>query len=269
MRNRKQLSILGCGWLGFPLAQQLIREGYAVKGSVRKKQDADKLKQSNINPYILNVGSEKIVGDLSGFLKDSETLIISIPPGLRKNPEDSFVQKTKNLLPFIEQSRVKKVLFISSTSVYGNDETVVTEETVPKPETESGKQLVEVECLLKNNAHFKTTVLRFGGLIGSDRHPVNYLAGKKNLKDPEAPINLIHLEDCINIIRIILKKKCWDDIFNGVAPNHPTREEYYTRVAKTVGLKPPQFQQDSSSTGKTVNSDKIENVLKYRFLRTI
>jgi nucleoside-diphosphate-sugar epimerase len=91
------------------------------------------------------------------------------------------------------------VLFISSTSVYNDVDAFVTEETIARPATESGKQLLETEQLLQSNINFKTTILRFGGLIGEDRHPVKFLAGRENLENPNAPINLIHQEDCIGI----------------------------------------------------------------------
>ena len=60
------------------------------------------------------------------------------------------------------------------------------EETIPMPNNDRGKQLFEAENRLHYNTHFKTTVLRFGGLIGEDRHPIKFLAGKENLENPGA-----------------------------------------------------------------------------------
>jgi hypothetical protein len=51
-----------------------------------------------------------------------------------------------------------------------------------------------------SNSRFKTTVLRFGGLIGEDRNPFKFIAGRENMDNPDAPINLIHQADCIGII---------------------------------------------------------------------
>jgi nucleoside-diphosphate-sugar epimerase len=62
----------------------------------------------------------------------------------------------------------------------------VTEETDLKPESEGGRQLVIVEKLLQMNSRFKTTVLRFGGLIGEDRNP--YIAGRKTSTTPMLPL---------------------------------------------------------------------------------
>jgi nucleoside-diphosphate-sugar epimerase len=59
---------------------------------------------------------------------------------------------------------------------------------------------------LQGNSRFKTTILRFGGLIGEDRNPIRFLAGRENLENPDAPINLIHQTDCIGIILRIIEK---------------------------------------------------------------
>lgn len=268
MNKSIQISIFGCGWLGLPLGKQFVASGHHVKGSVRQEKNISELKKAGIQAYLLDVGVEKIKGDFSEFLKGSEILIISIPPGLRKQPAENFVDKIKTILPYIEQSKIQKVLFISSTSVYANDNSTVTEKTIPLPEADSARQLLASEQLLKRNRHFQTTVLRFGGLIGTDRHPIHYLAGKKNLNNPEAPINLIHLDDCINIIDKIIVENRWSETFNAVAPFHPTREEYYTDQAKLRGLKPPLFIEGIPSRGKTVRCQKIQNVLEYQFVRS-
>ena len=173
--------------------------------------------------------------------------------------------KIRNIVPFIEKSAVQKVLFISSTSVFNDDSAFVTEETIAKPTTESGKQLLETEQLLQSNINFKTTILRFGGLIDEDRHPVKFLAGRENLDHPETPINLIHLDDCIGIILKIIEIGCWNKIFNAVTPYHPSRKNYYVQKAVDLNLPLPNFTNDSDTKGKIILSDYLETVLKYTF----
>lgn len=268
MNNSKQISILGCGWLGLPLAKHLASKGHRIKGSVRKKESLCELAQSPAQTYILDVGTKRITGNLPGFLKNAEILIISIPPRLRKQSSENFVDRIKIIVPHIEQSGIKKVVFISSTSVYTNDNSTVTEETLPMPETESGKQLLASENILKMNSHFQTTVIRFGGLIGPNRHPVTSLAGKKNLEDPEAPVNLIHLDDCIQIISSIIAQDKWAEIFNAVASFHPMKERYYREAARKKGLSEPCFNRAFPSKGKIVCSRKIQHVLNYKFIKS-
>ena len=266
-----KISILGCGWLGFPLAQKLIETGFEVKGSTTSESKLEVLQSHKIEPFLIELTEDKITGNLSEFLNESEILIIDIPPGLRKTTETSvgkiFVNKIKTLLPFIENSTIEKMVFISSTSVYGDTISIptVTEESELHPDTESGKQLVEVENLFRNNTNFKTTIIRFGGLIGEDRNAIKMLTGKTNVANPEAPINLIHQEDCIGIIGEILKQNCWQETFNAVAPFHPTRKEYYTKKAIALNLPKPEFSENETSIGKIVSNEKLEKVLGYFF----
>lgn len=269
--NNIKIAILGCGWLGFPLAKKLIETGYVVKGSTTSESKLDVLKSNKIEPFLIVLSEDKITGTISEFLSDSEILIIDIPPGLRKitetTSEKTFVNKIKILLPFIENSTIEKVIFISSTSVYGDAVSIptVTEESDLHPDTESGKQLVEVENKFRNNRNFESTIIRFGGLIGEDRNAIKMLTGKTNVANPEAPINLIHQEDCIEIISEILKQNCWQETFNAAAPFHPTRKEYYTQKAIALNLPKPEFTENEPNIGKIVSSEKLEKVLGYRF----
>lgn len=283
----KQISILGCGWLGLPLAKALLANGFSVKGSTTSESKLSVLKSAGIEPFLLNLtptlSSEERVeigNTIENFLNGSETLIIDIPPQLNRKNDDStaaddpssslrmiFVEKIKNLIPHLEKSTVKNVLFVSSTSVYGEINGTITEETLPKPDTESGKQLLEVEKLLQSNSDFKTTILRFGGLIGEDRNPIKFLAGKENLENPETPINFIHQEDCIGIILKIIMTDSWNEIYNGVSPFHPTREAYYSQKATALGLPLPQFDHSKPSVNRLILGDKVERVLGYMFTK--
>lgn len=271
MLENKRISILGCGWLGLPLAQKLIETGFEIKGSTTSEHKLEVLKSNKIAPFLIKLEESQIIGNISEFLNESEILIIDIPPGLRKiteiTSEKTFANKIKTLLPFIENSNIEKVIFISSTSVYGDSVSIpiVTEESDLHPDTESGKQLVEVENLFRNNRNFETTIIRFGGLIGEDRNAIKMLTGKTNVANPEAPINLIHQVDCIGIICEMLKQNCWQETFNAVAPFHPTRKEYYTKKAITLNLPKPEFTENETSIGKIVSSEKLEKVLGYFF----
>ncbi|MBP6557110.1 MAG: SDR family oxidoreductase [Flavobacterium sp.] len=265
----KNISILGCGWMGLPLAKSLIANGFLVKGSTTSLEKISLLQNAGIDAFQIALSENKISGEIVSFLSNSEILLIDIPPKLRGNASENFVAKIKTLLPFIEKSTIQRVIFVSSTSVYAdkNPSTAlrVTESNKPQPDTESGKQLVEAEQILQSHSNFKTTVVRFGGLIGEDRHPILFLAGRQNIENPEAPINLIHQTDCIGIIERIIEKDCFGETFNSVTPFHPSRKEYYTQKAKALGLSMPEFDENKPSVGKTVLSDKVETFLGYEF----
>ena len=267
-----QISILGCGWLGLPLAKALLENEFSVKGSTTTNDKLLVLQNSGIQPYLIALLEDKPTGNLADFLENSKILIIDVPPKLRGSSTENFVSKIKNVIPFIEKSSVENVLFISSTSVYGEDNLEVTEETELNPDTESGRQLVQTEQLLQSNSNFKTIILRFGGLIGEDRHPIKFLAGRKNIENPNALINLIHQEDCIGIILEILRQAQNDKLernetFNAVAPFHPNRKEYYTQKALDLNLDLPEFNTENSSLGKIISSSKIEKALGYVFVK--
>lgn len=258
-----QISILGCGWLGLPLAQSFIEKGFSINGSTTSATKTERLQAVGINPFLISLTANGIEGDIGKFLRNSEILIIDIPPKLRGENSESFTDKIKMLIPHIEAANIKKVMFASSTAVYADDNTLVTEETPAKPETEGGRQLLEAESLLANTS-FKTTVLRFGGLVSEDRQPVKYLAGRENLENPDGPVNLIHQKDCIGIMLKVIETDTWGEIFNAVAPYHPTREEHYTKQALALGLPAPKFSHEKPSNGKTVSSQKSAEVLGYR-----
>jgi nucleoside-diphosphate-sugar epimerase len=262
-----KISILGCGWLGFPLAKALHSKGFSVNGSTTSTEKLVVLENAGIEPFLIALSENKTTGNVTDFLKNSKILIIDVPPKLRGSGTENFVSKIRNVIPFIEKSSIENVLFISSTSVYNDDDAFVTEETIPKPDTEGGKQLLETEQLLQSNINFKTTVLRFGGLIGEDRNPIKFLAGRENLENPDVPINLIHQEDCMGIILKIIENDVWNETFNAVAPSHPSRELYYTQKAVDLDLALPKFNHKNPSIGKTILSTKIETVLNYTFTK--
>jgi len=273
-----KISILGCGWLGLPLAKALIHNECKINGSTTTPEKLSTLENAGIQPFLIAIPADLNEDSLEGkifsttmhhFLSGSETLIIDIPPQLRSHsdtfPEKTFVKKIAILIPFIEKSTIEKVLFVSSTSIFGEGQKTVTAVTNPEPDTESGKQLLEVEQLLQRNKNFKTTSIRFGGLIGADRQPAKFLAGKENLANPDAPINLIHQEDCIGIILKIIETNCWNQTFNAVSSFHPSRKDYYTQKAAELNLALPKFDHSQLSIGKIIENDKVVQLLKYTF----
>ena len=266
-----KIAILGCGWLGLKLGKRLRQQNHEVKGSVTRVDKMAELRSAGLIPYTIKLYEKGVQGDINSFLSGIETLIVDIPPGLRKNPEIDFVKKIRNLIPYIEKSRVPKVIFTSSTSVYEDrkDFPVYTEEEKTDNSSDTAVQLRNTELLFLNNENFQTSVLRFGGLIGEHRHPIKHLSGRKGVKNPEAPINLVHQEDCIAAIIRLMEEKKDNSVWNLVYPDHPSKEEYYSKVAAEKGLTPPEFDHSAASKGKKISSERIIKELGFEFSQPI
>lgn len=251
-----KVALLGCGWLGLPLAKQLLKVGYYVNGSTTSSEKTTLLNGIGVNTFLIDL--EKPPDNLTSFL-DAEELIITIPPKAK-----NYAQLIKKILPEIEKSTIKRVIYTSSVSVYGNVSGVITEETKTQATRASVKQLIEVEQALLNNRNFNTTIIRLGGLIGNDRHPAYHVSGKQ-LKSPNDSINLIHLDDCVAVIKKLLKAPLVNNTFNLVNPYHPSKANYYTKCCHFLKLPPPIVIHDYKNNSKEISSEKIRTLLNYPF----
>jgi len=259
-----QISVLGCGWLGLPLAKALAKEGFDVKGSTTSPEKIELLTKAGIDPYIVNLNEDLSDQETVEFLYDSEILIINVPPKSHLC-DTSYAGKLEKLLPFIRKAGISKVLFVSATSVYPDDNGIATEDSTTTTDVRGG-ELLKAEQVFTTQPDFKTTVLRFSGLMGEERHPIKFLAGREDIANPDAPVNLIHLDDCIGIILRIIERESWGEIYNGSAPSNPTRIDYYTKKAIEYNLTAPKFNHNVPSVGKTISAKKVTDVLGYSFV---
>ncbi|MDN3582925.1 SDR family oxidoreductase [Mucilaginibacter flavus] len=254
------VSILGCGWYGLALAKALISDGIHVKGSTTSAEKMETLKTDGIDPYLLNFGADEEVYSPAFF--DCDVLFIAIPPKARSGEGALFIYKIRSIIDCIKLNKVQNVVFISSTGVYADLNTEVNELTDPQPNTEAGKVLFAAEELFRAETGFKTTIVRFAGLIGPGRNPGRFFAGKSNIPNGNAPVNLIQLNDCIGLSKAILTRQAFGHLFNGCSPEHPKRSEFYTKAALESGLEAPLFI-DELKEWKIVTSINVEQVLGY------
>jgi len=265
----KRIGILGCGWLGLPLAKALIADSHFVYGTTTSDSKIATLEKAKIIPFTITLAAHGIEGNIKQFLKKLELLIINVPPNLRSAPKESYIKRMLHLHHEIKHSSLRRIIFISSTSVYGNIGGLVTEDSPTEPNTESGRQLLASEHVFLRDAHLNTSIIRFGGLIGPKRHPITYLAGKTDLTNGNDPVNLIHLNDCIGIIKTVIRGNSTNKVVNGVYPHHPKKEAYYTSEALKRGLLPPIYSKNLDESGnKTIESRSLD-VKMYRFNTSI
>ncbi|MEM9673373.1 MAG: SDR family oxidoreductase [Bacteroidota bacterium] len=262
------VSILGCGWLGFPLAKALVSVGYRVLGSTTNSAKLPMLEQAGIEPYLITLNPTLKESASASFFR-SKIMVINIPPGRKRENVESFY--TIQIREILNQQPTDKLIFISSTSVYPDCNQEVRETDSPalgaanKTLKASGKALLLAENLVRNYSP-QATIVRFCGLMGPDRHPGRFLAGRKLSSSGQTPINFIHLDDCIAILKRIVQEEKWGELFNACADSHPTKEKFYTLATEKLALDPPQFSAKAAPSYKKVNSDKLKQHLGYTFV---
>ncbi|WP_220718497.1 SDR family oxidoreductase [Agarivorans litoreus] len=258
----KRISIVGCGWLGMPLAKSLLEQGYHVLGSKRRSDELAELSAAGIEAYRLELNPQLDSNNIEALL-NSDLLIINIPPGRKTNTAEFHIAQISHLLAAAKRQGLKKVLFVSSTSVYGPMQGVVDESSPRLPETTSGKALKQIEDELINDVDFDASILRFSGLVGGQRKPGRFLSGK-TVSGPSSPINIIHRSDCIKIISQIIKRDCWGESFNASADLHPTKQAFYQLAAEQLGLAAPNFV-DGTASNKVIANNKLKASLNFQF----
>ncbi|HEY0176920.1 MAG TPA: SDR family NAD(P)-dependent oxidoreductase, partial [Pedobacter sp.] len=239
-----------------------VKEGYSVKGSTTTPEKLITLEQSGIIPRLADFQEKEESFDTDLF--DSPVLIICIPPKRSSAEQHLFLSKIERISKAAASGKVRNIIFISSTSVYGDLNGEADENTLPKPDTDSGKAILSAELLLKDNVNFTTTILRFGGLIGPGRIPGRFFAGKSGIPNGKAPVNLIHLSDCTGITMRILEREAFGYTYNACSPEHPNRATFYTSAAERSGLDKPQFK-DELLNWKCIKSITIPEQLNYDF----
>lgn len=261
--NNGVISILGCGWVGYPLAKSLISQGFTVRASTTTPSKFGLLQNGGIDPYLVHFSDAVSIPDLKKFF-NADILIITIPPG-RRNPSgfDNYKRMIQYVCSQIHHSEVSKLILISSTSVYPDSKEVVDEFSMVFPDTESGRLMADTETLL-NKLDVNVISLRLAGLIGPERMPGKFFAGKSEIPNGLSPVNLIHLNDVIGIINCLVKDRNAAGIYNGCAPSHPRKEEFYTLAAELEGLEKPDFILEKTG-GKIISSSRLTEELNYHF----
>lgn len=262
------IGILGCGWLGKPTAEALIRKGYKVKGTTTTLDKLESLYRVGIEAYHLELFPNKTSNDFQLFLNDIDVLVIAIPPKL-KNEQNELLKAFQNVFTDFDFSSIKKLIYISSTGVFmdGTDK-VYDENSKPNNKAFRGQSLINLEQFIRAQKNIpQVCILRYGGLIEhGGRHPVYFLSGKEDLKNPDAPVNLIELQDAIQLLISIIEKPTCLPVYHGVYSSHPSRNKYYTGKAKSLNLVPPKFVTQNLSLGKTILSEITQSDLGFEYL---
>lgn len=230
-----RISILGLGYVGLPLARELMKEGHKVSGTTTTEAKLPSLRAEGITAKLL---SSPELPDAT--LLDTDVLVLNIPPS---ENQPGWFQNW-------DLTKTGKIIFVSSTGVHRNDgrnsDTLRKEEEWVKS---CGKEYV---------------IVRPGGLLGNGRHPGKTLSGKKDLKGRSHPVNLIHVDDVVGFISTLIRENIHQKTFDLVSDEHHTREEFYSDFCRRNQMPLPEFDRTDLSTGPIISNEKVK---KYYVLR--
>jgi len=237
-----KIGLIGCGWLGRPLAISLAKE-HQVQCFSRKEQTKRGL------DYVLNPKE-------GHPFWDKEIFIIAI------STKDDYLNTLEDVARKCSPSA--SIILMSSTSVYKEFEGEV-DETARITQKSTQVQAEELMLSLRE----KLLILRLGGLMGKDR-----IAGRwKSVSTfTDGPVNYIHQDDVIAIVQKMIDKKIQEGVFNLVAPEHPLRSQVHQKNSEKFGFELGSFTKETPDgrfqglSDRVVNADKIIKTLEYAFI---
>ena len=263
----RRVAIVGLGWLGMPLAMALTARGCQVTGSKTTPDGVDAARRCGVAAFQLQLTPE-IEADAEDLaqLMQADVLVITLPASRTAAGGEHYMQAVQNIVDTALVYKIPRIVFTSSTSVYGNARGVMKENTPLQPQTQAGRTLAALESWLHDLPGTSVDILRLAGLVGPDRHPGRFLAGKTDLADGAHAVNLVHLDDVVGAITLLLQTPKGGHLYNLCAPRHPAREQFYPCVTRQLGLTPPQFlPSDSKDRGKIIDGSKICNELGFEY----
>lgn len=246
-----QKLIIGCGYVGVPVAQKWLEQGHIVYALTRSETRANEFMKLGIKPIKGDITQPESLKNLP----NTETVLYAVgfDRSANQSRHDIYVTGLSYVLAEIK-NRTQKIIYLSSTSVYGQSEGEWVDETSPcEPERENGQICLEAEHLFEKQGlsspqehqnSASAVILRLAGIYGPGRllaRMEQIKAGEPLLGRPDAYLNLIHVTDIVNTIL-----KCDTDIHLEshylVSDSHPmTRQEYYETLAQILDAPIPRF----------------------------
>ncbi len=260
--------VAGCGYLGERVARLWREAGDRVYVITRSAERAERFEREGYRPIVADLTDGEGLAPRLGTLGVIDTVLVAISPDRGADPvrrREVTIEGLKNLLaaispqispqmspamplaksPTMPPSELGKLVYISTTGVYGQADGSWIDETSPRiPTREGGRVSQEAESLLR--AHplgQRSIILRLAGIYGPGRLPsaADLLAGKPLAVSPDSYLNLIHVEDAARIAVAVADQIEPPDDFL-VSDGCPVlRREYYQHLAKLLGAPAPIF----------------------------
>jgi len=267
--------IAGCGYLGLPLGAELVRKGHTVFGLRRAATAAKELEDAGINPLSTDITQRNTLGLLPANF-DWVVNCAASGGGDLADYRQLYVEGNRNLLQWLDLSRIKKFVYTGSTSVYGqNDGSFVSEMSPTVPVGETSKVLLEAEGLLLAAKGIPAVILRLAGIYGPDRGHwfKQFLRGEAKIEgDGSRYLNMIHRTDAVHAIIAALERGTPGRIYN-VVDNEPVQQiEFFRWLARELGKPlPPVVPADAAVwrrrgvTNKRVSNDRLVTELAFHY----
>lgn len=245
--------IVGCGDLGSRLGESLSKQGHDVYGI---RRDIHKIPAS-ISPIGCDIFSA------NPSLPKNLNYVYYILSATNFN-DDSYYQAyvlgVQNLLNSLQgQTQIKRIFFVSSTSVFGQSSGEWVDETSQVDDSSfSSKRLLEGESLI-NESDYPSSIIRFGGIYGVGRtHLIDLVLDGKAHCLEDSFSNRINADDCVGILEHILtidNSVSLESLYIGV-DNQPTLTcEVYEWLAEQLSVSDIEHV-DPSEHSRTKRSNK-------------
>ncbi|MEZ3115249.1 NAD-dependent epimerase/dehydratase family protein [Halobaculum sp. MBLA0147] len=205
-----RVCIVGCGYVGLALAEQLIADGHEVAGV---RRDADAVREAV--PDAEAVAADVTDPESLTALPDADAVVFAASSGGRgaTAARAVFVEGLWNVIrEYGERTDPPdRLVYTSSTGVYGDHDGDWVDESTPlDPQTEKTEVLVEAERIAVETAAeygIDGTVARFAGLYGPDRYrTARYVEGPVT----EGYLNMVHRDDAAGAVRFLLTDRSLD-----------------------------------------------------------
>jgi nucleoside-diphosphate-sugar epimerase len=231
-----QTVVLGCGYVGLELGRQLRERGHDVVGVRRSDAGLDAVAEAGLDPVRADVTDP----DSLAAVSDADWLVFAASSGGRgaEAARRVFVDGLDTAIEAFadRDSHPERLVYTSSTGVYGDHDGDWVDETTPlEPTTPKTRVLAEAEDVALS-APFPSTVARFAGLYGPDRYRLErYLEGPVT----EGYLNMIHREDAAGAVRFALESDA-DGVLVVVDDEPVSKWEFADWLADACGVgRPP------------------------------
>ncbi|GLQ94766.1 NAD-dependent epimerase/dehydratase family protein [Dyella acidisoli] len=232
----ERILIAGCGDLGERVARLLLKQGdevYALRRHPPGNNDA-----------IRWVAADLASPETLTALPSSITQLAYMPAPQAREPEAYravYIDGLRNVLEALDAASLKRVLFVSSSGVYGeHGDAWVDEATPPAPPGFSGQVLWEAEQWLSNQP-VETVVLRLAGLYGPGRLQLvdRIRAGQACAPHGQQHwANRMHVDDAAAAIVHLLALHDPQSVYVGVDNTPLPLDVLYDHLAALIGAPP-------------------------------